>query len=91
MILTPCLSKKTKKIMNSNISRDHIALEAMKIVLDKSLVRAINPIDRIKEFFCKGETKTRLICIPQNEIAIFAYKLADAMIEERNKNNNNNE
>lgn len=76
--------------MNSNISRDHIALEAMKIVLDKSLVRVINPIDRIREFFGKDKTRTRLICIPYNEIAIFAYKLADAMIKEREKQNNDN-
>ena len=33
----------------SNISRDHIALEAMKIILDKSIKQRITPVQRIRK------------------------------------------
>lgn len=37
----------------SNISRDHIALEAMKIILDKSIKQRITPVPRIDQAAAK--------------------------------------
>ena len=88
MILTPCLSKKTKKIMESNISHDHIALEAMKIILNKTTYRSYSLMDRIRVLFGLT-TKVCIYSHPDlNNAAKKAYQIADAMIAERNNNNN---
>nr|DAV71968.1 MAG TPA: hypothetical protein [Caudoviricetes sp.] len=81
--------KELKQInfMESNISRDHIALEAMKVLLEDSEALNARPVtflDRIKKYFgfpFNGEIQDGYI----KEISKGAYKIADAMIAEREK------
>ena len=63
----------------SNISRDHIALEAMKIILDKSIKQRIRKLAGLRY-----EVRSFFIHNPGN-VAEAAYKIADAMIAEREK------
>lgn len=65
----------------SNISKDHIALEAMKVLLKKST--------RFKKSRLSGEVKCDLI--NPEEIAEVAYDYADAMIAERERRNQQQE
>lgn len=67
----------------SNISRDHIAMEAMKELLKKAPVE-ISIWDRIRVMFGK---KYGDVGIGGNAdlISRMAYRIADRMIEERNK------
>lgn len=65
----------------SNISRDHIALDAMKVLLEKSA--------RYKKSRLSGEFKSDLIY--PDEIAKVAYDYADAMIAERERRNQQQE
>lgn len=73
--------------MESNISRDHIALEAMKILLEGGGSLNASPLtflDRIKKYFgfpFMGEIQDNYI----QEISKCAYEIADAMISEREK------
>lgn len=69
--------------MESNISRDHIAMEAMRVLLNKTTV--INPtlIDKIKALFVRNYYKVNLL--NYKLIAEHAYKYAEAMIAEREK------
>lgn len=71
--------------MESNISRDHIALEAMKIVMHANIVKQRTIWDIIKRAITGkgGESKAR--CITPEGAAIMAYRYADAMIAEREK------
>ena len=71
--------------MESNISRDHIALEAMKIIMDANVVKQRTIWDIIKRAFTGkgGESKAR--CITPEGAAYLAYQYADAMLEERMK------
>lgn len=63
--------------MESNITRDHIALEAMKILMQKrinvkkNLFGKVISINSIDKFLLANE----------------AYNIADAMIAERERNN----
>ena len=74
--------------MESNISRDHIALEAMKAILNKSISKRQTVWNKIVEFL-GGRSKD--ICdLPNNEsVARNAYLYADAMIKERKKEGRN--
>lgn len=73
--------------MESNISRDHIAMEAMKVLLNQGMALSAKPSsfkDRIKKFFglpFKGEVQDSYI----KEISKGAYEIADAMIAQREK------
>lgn len=63
---------------NSNITRDHIALEAMKVILEKSA--------RFKKSRLNGKIKFDLL--KPSEIAEVAYDYAESMIAERERRNN---
>ena len=64
--------------MESNISLDHIALEAMKVILEKSA--------NFKKSRLNGKLKFDLL--RPNEIAEVACDYAEAMIAERERRNN---
>lgn len=68
----------------SNISRDHIAMEAMKELLKKSPVE-ISIWQRIKVLFFGGCYGDIFLAATVENICEWAYSIADAMIEERNK------
>lgn len=61
--------------MESNISRDHIALEAMKALLSKSV--------EVKKNIFKDSDE--LLMPDSEELAEAAYEYADAMIARREK------
>ena len=67
----------------SNISRDHIAMEAMKVLLNKLTCDNTSLTGRIKRMF--GMPVIQIGCISGKELAKAAYYIADAMIEEREK------
>lgn len=70
--------------MESNISRDHIALEAMKIHLNKSMIIKRTVFNRIA--CALGFANPHFtVCFNTAKVAEFAYCLADAMIAEREK------
>lgn len=71
--------------MESNISRDHIALEAMKVIMKANIVNQRTIWDIVKRAFTGngGEAKAR--CLNPEKCAEFAYLYADAMIAEREK------
>lgn len=79
--------------MESNISRDHIALEAMKIIYEKSICHRITPLNRIKAWLGMKHAITTTFRHNVNEIARVAYKIADSMIaaRENKPEDNNNE
>ena len=68
----------------SNISRDHIAMEAMKELLKKAPVE-ISIWQRIKVLFLGGCYGDILLAATVETICEWAYVIADRMIEERNK------
>lgn len=68
--------------MESNISRDHIALVAMEKLLERYLNR--KPTVWVKIGAALGICKQN-INLPLNVIAKDAYRIADAMVEEREK------
>lgn len=73
--------------MKSNISRDHLAMEAMKVILDKTLSERYSLLGRIKVWlFGKTETHPSIGFPDEEEVAEMAYIYADAMIAEREKN-----
>ncbi len=68
----------------SNISRDHIALEAMKILLDKTTTVKTTVLGRIEQFFTSSrDSSSYLIQELPVELAELAYEIADAMIQAR--------
>lgn len=70
--------------MESNISRDHIALEAMKMVMNKYNYKSQTVWNKIWVLLGgKAHTKTSLGS--PSKIAEIAYSFADAMIKERDK------
>lgn len=72
--------------MESNISRDHIALEAFKIMLEKGICKRQSFWNKIAEFL--GGVAKEKINLPNDEsLARNAYRYADAMIAEREKDN----
>lgn len=72
--------------MESNISRDHIALEVLKIVIDKTLMTGITPVNRIRRWLGLNFYITSTFMHNTETMASMSYKIADAMIEERRKN-----
>lgn len=73
----------------SNISRDHIAMEVMKILLDKSIVKSVPLIDKIRAFFGMPINAVTLTTVNHEQLAKNAYKIADKMIKEREKDKDN--
>lgn len=83
MTLKSCTAQIMMK-MESNISRDHIALEAMKMVMDKYNHKSQTIWNKIwVALGGKPLTKTNLGS--PTKIAEIAYSFADAMIKEREK------
>lgn len=72
--------------MESNISKDHIALEAMKILLKETMFDNTSICGRVKRFFCKGSKMTSMT--NAQDVAKMAYDYADAMVAERERRNN---
>lgn len=70
--------------MESNISRDHIALEAMKIVLNATIEHKQTLWNKICVLF-GGEPVIKHKCTSERMAAAIAYRYADAMLEERMK------
>ena len=71
---------------NSNISKDHIALEAMKVLMQISAKDNTPFWGRILRFFGRGDEKISVISTAY--VAENAYEYADAMIAERERRNN---
>lgn len=67
----------------SNISRDHIAMEAMKVLMEKTVSNNLKLTGRIKRFFCLNH-KTYTV-FDEKMIAKLSYEIADAMIAQREK------
>lgn len=71
--------------MESNISRDHIALESFKIMLEKGISKRQSFWNKISSFF--GGSVNEKINLPNDEsLARNAYRYADAMIAKRERN-----
>ena len=68
----------------SNISRDHIAMEAMKILLSNSSQKEQTIFNKIGSFLglCKPK---RIFIINTINVSVMAYKMADDMIAQREK------
>ena len=62
----------------SNISRDHIAMEAMKVLMQKNVSEYMTFKNKIKKLF-------GLIAYDEEWLAKMAYDFADAMIAQREK------
>ena len=71
---------------NSNITRDHIAMEAMKVLIQISAKDNTPFWGRILRFFGRGDAKISVISTAY--VAENAYEYADAMIAERERRNN---
>lgn len=76
--------------MESNISRDHIALEAMKMIFNSNIQKRQTVWNKIKVLFFGGEPSTNGFPCPEIT-ARGAYAYADAMIAEREKEKTDNE
>lgn len=70
--------------MESNISRDHIALEAMKLFYYSNIGYEQTLWNKIRVLF-GGVLKRRIMQPVSHEMAKWAYEYADAMIAEREK------
>lgn len=69
--------------MGSNISRDHIAMEAMKVLMQKTVTKNLTLKNRIRKFF--GKNYNTEVQLDNKTIAKISYNMADAMIEQREK------
>ena len=67
----------------SNISRDHIAMEAMKVIMEKTTSDSMTMKNRIKKIL--GMKYRTVIAFDQKAIAKLPYEMADAMIAQREK------
>lgn len=65
----------------SNISRDHIAMEAMKVLMEKTVSNSLTLKNRIKKFF--GMNYKTVAAFDAKMLAVFSYEIADAMIAQR--------
>lgn len=70
--------------MDSNISRDHIALEAMKMVMSKYNYKTQTIWNKIWVAL-GGKINTKTSLGSPTKIAEIAYSFADAMLAERRK------
>ena len=75
--------------MESNISRDHIALEAMKLIINASIEQEQTLWNKIKVLF-GGKSSIAHKAINPYKAANLAYEYADAMIAEREKKSEEN-
>lgn len=66
----------------SNITRDHLAMEAMKVIMGKSVRRRMTLKERIKSMFGKPVVE-RITMLNPLLVAEVSYKVADAMIARR--------
>lgn len=66
----------------SNITRDHLAMEAMKVIMEKSVRRRMSLKERIKSMFGKPVVE-RITMLNPVLIADVSYRVADAMIARR--------
>lgn len=71
------------KNMESNISRDHIALEAMKVIISVSHTRQRTLWDWFRVLFLGKKPRAYNHTISENDCARCAYEYADAMIARR--------
>lgn len=69
--------------MGSNISRDHIAMEAMKVLMEKQVSVSLSLKNKIKRFF--GKDHQSAFAIDCRSLAAMSYRMADAMIAQREK------
>lgn len=69
--------------MGSNISRDHIAMEAMKVLLERTVTEHISFSNRVKKFF--GLDFESYISFDEESLADMSYRIADTMIAQREK------
>lgn len=67
----------------SNISRDHIAMEAMKVLMEKTASDSMTLKNKVKKFF--GMNYRTVVDFDQKAIAKLSYDMADAMIAQREK------
>lgn len=70
--------------MESNISRDHIALEAMKLFYYANIGHTQTLWNKICVLF-GGELRRQIIHPVPDKMAKWAYEYADAMIAERER------
>jgi len=75
--------------MESNITRDHIAMEAMKEII-RAGCRDSTPLKQRIRKWLFGSHNSITGFISEAETAWEAYKFADAMIAEREKTRRNN-
>lgn len=68
----------------SNISRDHIAMEAMKVIMEKTTKEMLTPLNRLKRWLGIEHTSST-IGITYDTLAAKSYDIADAMVAEREK------
>lgn len=73
----------------SNISRDHIAMEVMKIIMQKTTRETLTPLNRLKRWLGINHVSST-IGITCDTLAAKAYDIADAMVAEREKRNAKN-
>lgn len=66
----------------SNITRDHLAMEAMKVIMEKSVRRRLSLKGKIKSLFGKPVVE-RITMLNPVLIADVSYRVADAMIARR--------
>ena len=71
--------------MESNISRDHIAMEAMKTIIEKSSTTNQTLWNKIRFYLGLGKMRNTSNLIDTKQTAMIAYQYADAMIEERER------
>nr|DAL63080.1 MAG TPA_asm: hypothetical protein [Caudoviricetes sp.] len=69
--------------MGSNISRDHIAMEAMKVLMQKTVSKDLTLKNRIRKFF--GKDYNVQVVYNSETLAEASYAMADAMIAQREK------
>lgn len=69
--------------MGSNISRDHIAMEAMKILMEKNVTVSLTLKNRIRRFI--GMSYKSVTAFDNKALAKLSYEVADAMIAQREK------
>lgn len=67
----------------SNISRDHIAMEAMKVLMEKTVSNSLTLKNRIRKWF--GLDYCISTSVESKFIAKISYDIADAMIAQREK------
>ena len=76
--------KQTNIMEQSNITYDHIALEAMKIIMQMTTREMLTPLNRLKRWLGIEHTSST-IGITYDSLAAKAHDIADAMVAERER------